>query len=184
MKRSINLVLSKQPQPLIIRRLNVILPAVAGIFFFLFIAIYVGSILYLKENQKEYNSINSEITENEKAIESQKNKEGVYRYTLSLLTVLDQIASAYQSYTPLAQEISDLNSLGLGIKTFGTTTKGDVSINLSAKSTDSLEQLVIALKQRDKDKKFSEIRASGISRDRDGVYQLSLSFKAAPVLLK
>jgi len=164
--------------------LNVIFPVVTGLFFFLFIVIYIGSIVYLKENQKEYNSINDEIAENEKAIDSQKNKEGVYRYTLSLLTVLDQIVSAFQSYTPLAQEISDLNSLGLGIKTFGTTPKGDVSISLTARSSDSLEQLVAALKQRDKDKKFSEIKAGGISRDNEGVYQLSLSFKAAPSLLK
>jgi len=183
-KKSVNLIIRKETDSILLQRLNIFFPVFASIFLIGFALFFFGSIIYINNNITKYNILKKEIENLEKKISGQKGTEGIYKLTSSRLSVFEQIENVNLSFTPLISEIYSLNDLGVKIKSASADNKGNTSFALSATSSASLDQLVNTLIDKEREKLFSKIEAHGIIRDKNGNYALTITFTTSPTLLK
>ncbi len=176
-KNTVNLILLKEDEPPVIKKLKIILPITAAFVFIIFIFIYIASIVYINNNVVAFNLLKRNVDQLEKNITSKKNIEGIYTMTSTRLNILDQLSGKIVDFPPLINDISNLNGKGIFIKTVSSDSKGNVSFTLRASSSASLDDFVSLLENLELEKIFSQIKASGIVREKKGIYNLSVSLK-------
>ncbi len=158
-KSTINLILDKEHDPVLIRRLRIILPVIAGISLLAFIIIFIISLNYTKNNISIFNAVKQEIAELESKIDGYKNIEGVYTITYKILEAVQSIQKNDKPLSPILSEINTLNESDLSIVTARADINGDVNLSMIASSAASLNKLVQILKAKEEE----EINSTTIS---------------------
>lgn len=176
-KHSVNLIIKKEKEAPIVAKLKIILPVTASIIFFIFIVSFFASLFYINKNINEFDAVKSQISKLEKQIADKKNLEGVYTLTLSRIRTLEQLKTGNKNYSNLLAEILKLQSDGIIITETSIDKKNSVSTSIAASSSALLDDLVTRLIQTDKAKIFTDIKTSGIVRDKKGRYLLSIFLK-------
>lgn len=182
-KSTINLILEKERDPVLIRRLKIILPLIAGISLVVFIIIFIISLNYTRNNISIFTGVKNEINDLETKIEEYKNIEGVYTITYKILDAVQSILKNDKQLSPILSEINNLNESDLSVVTARADIDGNVNLSMIASSAASLNKLVQILKTKEEEeKKFAKIEASGIIKSKTGEYTFNLSFKTNPDL--
>lgn len=178
-KKSINLLIEKELDSLLVAKLKHYLPIAAASCFIIFIILFIVSVTNSKKNLAQYNVLQEEVNKLENKIEERKNLEGVYTLSYSILKTINEILSKKVNFTPLLSEVMKINSDYLSVTQASSDDKGKVNFSITASSSASLNDLVSFLQEReDKDKIFSEVIANGATRNTLGGYELSISFTA------
>lgn len=183
-KHSVNLIIKKEKVSPLVAKLKIILPVTASAFFFIFLVSFFASLFYISKNINEFDRIKSQISKLEKQIADKKNVEGVYTLTLSRAKILEQLKMGNKNYANLLSEILKLQSEGIIINQTSIDKKNSVSTSITASSSALLDDLVTRLEASDKAKNFTDIRTSGIVRDKKGRYLLSIFFKPANKIIE
>ncbi|OGG20815.1 hypothetical protein A3D03_04000 [Candidatus Gottesmanbacteria bacterium RIFCSPHIGHO2_02_FULL_40_13] len=178
-KKSINLLIEKELDSLLVAKLKHYLPVAAAVCFILFIILFIVSITITKKNLAQYNTLKEEVNKIENKIDEKQNLEGVYTLSYSILKIINEITGNKVNFTPLLASVIKINSDDLSLTKAMSDDKGLVNFSISASSSAALNNLVSFLHEReDKDKIFSAIYAHRATRNTDGGYQISVSFKA------
>ena len=177
-KKSINLLIEATEETGIYKRLKKIMPLTAAALLILFIIFYAGSLFYIRSNNREYKLLQSEIKTSEKNISKYQSTEGIYLATYGILDVIKKILAKNTSViADTLPEILHSNSEVFRIKTLTVDRQGQAVFNVTAFSLPVLEAFVDDLKTKENEALFSDIKAQGILREKDGSYTLNISLK-------
>ncbi len=176
-KNTVNLIIKEEDESVLIKRLKIIFPILAGLSLLIFILVFIASIVYINKNIVAYNLLKRNVDQYEKNIVSRKNIEGIYTLTSSRLNVIDQLAGKVKDFPPLIDEINKLKGNGISIKSVSSDNKGNISFALTASSSAALDEFVSLLEKKEQTKNFYQIKANGIVREKKGLYDLSISLK-------
>lgn len=178
MKKSVNLILKQFKEPPFLRKLRVILPILAGITLTLFVIFFLISVHYVNNNTYQYNAVKKEVDIIEQKIIAQKNVEGIYTLTFSRLNVLNEIlaSASRKDFSKLVAEVDSLQQEGINLVSTSVDENSNVLLSLTVSSSGELDRLVDLLIDKEQQGFFSDIEASGIVREKDGSYILSVSF--------
>lgn len=175
-KNTVNLIITRDEEPAPVKKLKIILPIAAIVVLLIFIIVFVASILYINKNIVAYNILKRNVEQLEKNIASRKNIEGVYTLTSLRLKVLDELSARIKDFPAVMDDVDKLNGNGIIIKSVSSDSKGNISFSVSASNSSSLNDFVNLLKAFEGDKHFSQIKASGITREKKGIYDFSITF--------
>lgn len=182
-KYSLNLIIRKQNEPEMIRKLKIILPVTAGASLVIFLAIFLMMFIYINKNVNQFNLLKRQTQQMENKISSQKMTEGDYTVAASRINVLGEILDKEKKFIPLISELDRLNTGGIKVEAVSSDRTGNISLSLIASSSASLDDFVTTLLYKEDQKLFSDIKAQGISREKNGNYHMTLSLKADKNLL-
>ena len=172
-KKTINLIIEKDDDLPVLKRLKKFAPVTAAV-----CLIYSISLIYLKLNTSEYNKLKAEVTSSEKKITSYQATEGLYLATFNILDVINKIlAKNCSTVADTLPEVYGIDSDEIDIKTLTVDRNGQMSFSLTAYSLTALEVFVGELLNKQIDAVFSDIKAQGILRDKDGSYTMTISLK-------
>lgn len=177
-KKSINLIIQHDTDPVILKKLKLILPLTAVASLTVFVVTFFLILIYTSNNITQFNHLKKQISEEEQKISNNKNTEGIYILSSTLLSVLNQILTNKMNFSLLLDEILDMETDGINISSSVTNRKRGVELTLTASSSGSLSDLVSKLLSEESAKKISDIRASGIIRNKKGQYLINVSFTA------
>lgn len=178
-KKNINLLLEKELDSALVAKLKFFLPLTAGISLILFIILFIISISYTKSNLAQYNVLKDEVNRLENIINEKKNLEGVYTLSFVILNTISEILKNKVAFMPIFNEVVTINSAYLSVIQASSDEKGKVSFAVTASSSADLNDLVSILREKeDREKKFSNMIANGIIKNKNGGYELSISLKA------
>ncbi len=184
-KQSINLLVSKEEDTPLLRRLKKIFPIVSAVSLFLFLILFIFSIAYTNSNIKQFTALKTEVDQYEKKIINQKNTEGIYSLTVTDLNVLAQILSKSKNFSPILAELDKMRSSFILLDGAVVDSKGNLSVSLTASNSAALNKFVDDLTDLEETKRlYSGIEAYGIARDKKGKYLMSISLKANPSLFQ
>lgn len=183
-KRSINLILPIKPEPPLLKKLRVFLPIAAGIITFIFLIIFISTLIYLKIRNDEYDQMLTQSQLLESKITSQKSEEGFYILTYRMLSTIEKILSRTTTFNGFTSDVAEFNSSPLTLQGFSITSKGAGRVSVYTQDANALTDLVNLLSKADEEKKYSNIIASDIVRDSHGLYFVNLTFKPNSNLLK
>lgn len=183
-KHAVNLIIKSTHEPPILSKLRVFLPISAVVSLTLFVILFLSSLIYINHNNAEFNTAKTQIDNLERLIGSQKNAEGIYTLTLVRVKTIAQLKSGNKNYTKLLTEIFKLQSPGLTISQTTVDKKNSVTIAATASSSATLDDFVNTLLKQQVVKLFSDIKSSGVVRDKNGGYLLSISLQPNPSLLQ
>lgn len=183
-KYSVNLVINKSAESPLVAKAKIFLPVTAIVSLALFVIFFLSSLVYINKNNQKFNALKIQIDNLEKRISANKNAEGVYVLTVSRIKTIDQLGTHSKKFTPLLSEILKMQSGGLVISQATIDKKNAVTVALTASSSGTLDEFVTALMKAESNKLFSDIKSSGIVRDKDGSYLLSVSLNPNPTLFQ
>lgn len=183
-KTTLNLIIVKEKESPILRKLNIIFPVSAVVSLTIFVLIFFASIIYYNGNILKFNLVKKEIESLEKKIGDQKATEGVYTLTAQRVNILNQMVSQNPNFPRVLTEIDNLNIPGINILSASSDDKGSLSIALVASSSASLDDFVQRLRQEEQKKLFSRIEAHGVVREKKGNFLLTITLKGEPTILK
>ncbi|MBI3379231.1 hypothetical protein HY029_00585 [Candidatus Gottesmanbacteria bacterium] len=183
-KHSVNLVIKKENELPVVKKLRLLLPIFSAVSLFIFVILFLSSIIYINKNNSEYNSLRLQIDNLEKRISANKNAEGIYILTVSRVKTIDQLSNGNKKFISLLSEILKLQSSGVLISQTNIDKKNSVTVSVTASSAASLDEFATKLLNADAAKLFSDIKTSGIVRDKNAGYLLSVSFKPSTSLLE
>lgn len=183
-KHSVNLLIKKKEQSPLFVKLNIIFPAAAAFSLFLFISLFLVSLIYINDNNKQFSSLKNQVESLGKQISDKKNIEGIYTLTAERVKIIDQLNSGRKNYSNLLSKILKLQSNGISITSASIDKKNAVNVSAVASSAAALDEFFSLLTEIGQNKQFNDIKSSGIIRDRSGGYLLSISFKPSEIILK
>lgn len=183
-KHSVNLLIKKDTESPLFKKLKIFLPVGAIASLLLFVIFFFASLIYINRNNEEFNLLKGEIDSLEKKITNNKNAEGIYNLTVSRIKTIGELSRNTKKFTPLLSEILKLKTNGLVISQTIIDKKNKVTFSVTASSSAELDDFVSNLNRAEENKLFSNIRSSGIVRDKIGAYLLSISLDPSPELLK
>lgn len=183
-KHSVNLVIAREEESPHVVKFKKILPILAALSLCLFVIFFFSSLVYISRNRVEFNSLKLQIDNLEKKISQQKNAEGVYILTVARVKTIADLQNGNKNFTKLLSEINKLQSNGVFFSQTTVDKKNAVTIATIASSSSALDDFVATLIRAETAKLFSEIKSSGIVRDKNGAYLLSVSLKPNSSLLQ
>lgn len=183
-KHSVNLVIAKEEESPLLIKLKKILPIVAAVSLCLFVIFFFSSLVYISRNREEFNSLKLQIDNLEKKISQAKNSEGIYTLAVARVKTIADLQNGNKNFAKLLSEINKLQSSGIFFSQATVDKKNAVTVAITASSSAMLDDFVKTLVKSEAAKLFSEIKSSGIVRDKNGAYLLSVSLKPAPNLLQ
>lgn len=166
-----------------IRRLKIILPVTAAVSLILFLLLFLVLFIYINKNVNQFDLLKRQTQQMENKISSQKTTEGDYTVTVSRLNVLGEVLDKEKKFIPIISELDSLNNESIKIQSVSSDKTGNISFSLIASSSASLDDFVTILMAKEDQKLFSDIKAQGISREKNGNYHMTLSLKADKNLL-
>lgn len=182
-KRSVNLLIIRETESPRIKKLKIFLPVAATVSLFLFVIFFFSSIIYVNQNNEEFNSLKLQIDILEKKISAKKNIEGVHNFTVARIKSIGQLSANTKKFTPLLSEILKLQKNGLAIAETNIDKKNKVNFSVTASSSGTLDDFISDLEKAEGKKLFSNIKSSGIVRDKTGAYLLTITLDPNPTLL-
>lgn len=183
-KHSVNLIIKKETDSALVVKLKTFLPIIAVAALLLFVVSFLASLIYINNNNKEFKSLKTQSETLEKQITDKKNIEGIYTLTVQRIKTIDQLSSGNKNFAKLLFEILKLQSTGINFTQTSIDKKNAVNIAVIASSSATLDDFVTRLIEADTNKLFSDIKTSGIVRDKTGGYLLSISAKPSTKLLE
>lgn len=183
-KHSVNLLIKKEQQSPFLSKLQLILPILAVAALFLFVVIFLVSIIYIGNNNKQFGTLKLKVESLEREIAEKKNTEGIYTLTLNRVKTISEISAGSKNYSNLLSEILKLQKSGISVTNASIDKKNAINVSIIASSAATLDDFVETLAAAGESKKFSDVKSSGIVRDKSGGYLLTVSFKPSEALLK
>lgn len=183
-KQSVNLLIKKEEGSPFVSRLRIFLPIAALVALFLFVFSFLGSIIYINKNNDEFTRLQKETAAFEKKISDKKYIEGIYTLTVARIATIDQLATGTKNFANLLSEILKLSSSGITFTQASLDKNNAVTVAVVASSAASLDNFVATLLKTEVEKSFSEIKSSGIVRDKNGAYLLTISLKPNVAILQ
>ena len=133
------------------------------------------SLLYVQQNLREFNRINTEIDLLERKISLEKPRESVYLTSISVLETIKKVLSADSKIIiNILPVIINTPDTGILLSQATIDQSGKVSLTISAPSIDTLEIFVSEMIKHERISGFNNIIANGIVRDSAGSYSLSV----------
>lgn len=182
-KKTINLLIQKHQQKNLLGKIFKFTPIVSVCALLLFLLFYSVSVILLKTNYKEYNTLQDSIEQLEAKIASKKNTEGLYISTKTVLGIIEKILGEKYHYSYVLPEIYSLNTYNTVISDATIDKKGQVTLSVVNSSIDIMEEFVEKLKEKEISDKFSQIYAQGIVRDKNGEFTMTVTFVTKGVKL-
>lgn len=183
-KRSVNLIIQKSKESPLFIKLKLMLPIVATVSLSLFVIFFLSSIIYINRNNSEFNASKTQIENLEKKISGNKNTEGIYTLTVSRIKTISQLGSGNKNYALLLFNVMKLESNGVNITQTSIDKKNNVTMAVSASSSAALDEFVTNVGKTESENLFSEIRSSGVVRDKNGGYIMTISLKPNSKILQ
>lgn len=183
-KQSVNLLIKKEKESPFVSRLRIFLPIASLLALFLFVFSFLGSIIYINKNNEEFTRLQRESASLEKKISDKKYIEGIYTLTVARIATIDQLTGGTKNFANLLSEILKLSSSGINFTQATIDKKNAVTVAAVASSAASLDNFVTSLLKTEAEKSFSEIKSSGIVRDKNGAYLLTISLKPNVTILQ
>jgi len=179
LKKSINLITPREKEPYIIRRLKTTVPIISAVSLFVFVALFIFSIVYVNQNVNSYNQLVAQVAALENQIEKEKSKEGIYTLTSQVVDVVKQLISVKQEHYQIFSDIWNLQTEGITYTSIIIDQKGKISINVEVDSYEILTAFIEKIVNMENvSKSFSQIRAEGVTRDKKGIYTFTISMQA------
>ena len=173
--KSINLLPDIEEDSSYLRRIKKIAPIIAGTSLIIFLVFYSVSLLYVQQNLREFNRINTEIDLLERKISLEKPRESVYLTSISVLETIKKVLSADSKIIiNILPVIINTPDTGILLSQATIDQSGKVSLTISAPSIDTLEIFVSEMIKHERISGFNNIIANGIVRDSAGSYSLSV----------
>lgn len=182
-KQSINLIIKKKEDTPFLKKWKLIASFLGIGSLSLFVILFIASMVFVNNNIAEFNHLKREVEQLEKKIGDQKSSESIYILTVSMLDILRQILSNGKDFSPLVGEITKFEDLGIAINSAVINKNSKVSFSITASSSAILNTLVAKLEEQDEQKIFSDIAVYGITRNKTGHYNLTISLKSSPSLM-
>lgn len=176
-KRSINLILKKEHAAPLTLRLNRVAIRVAAGSLAVFCLVFVMSAAYLRIQYAQFNAIRRDVQDFEQRISQMKTVEGLATIASEKLTVLERLSTINRRYSRLLNETLQLQTGEIQISTIAVGKDRSMSFAVVAQSSGALSQFVETLIQRKEDNLYTDINATGIIRDRNGLYSLTITLK-------
>lgn len=175
-KKTINLLIQKHEQKNLLGKIFRFVPIVSVCSLILFLLFYGSSVVLLKTNIKEYNTLQDAIEQIEAKIAGKKNTEGLYVSTITILAVIEKILGEKYHYSDILPEIYSLNTYNTIVSDSTIDKNGQVTLSVTATSIDILDEFIEKLKEKEISNKFSQINAQGIVRDKNGEFTMTVTF--------
>lgn len=183
-KHSVNLVIRKVDELPYITKARIYLPIFAVISLVLFVISFLASIIYINSNSQEFNAVNARIDNLQRSISANKNTEGIYTLTVSRIDTIEQLSTGSKNYTKLLAQILNLQTDGILVSQSTIDKKNAVTVTVTASSSAVLDDFVTSLLKEDASKTFSDIKSSGIVRDKNGAYLFTITLTPNNSLLQ
>lgn len=183
-KYSVNLMIGQHKELPLIRSLRTILPVAAAFSLFIFIVLFIWSVIYTNNNIAQFNVLKKEVEALEQKIIAQKNSEGLYILTAGRLNTLSQLTEETRDFSKTLNVAENFSSKSINLVAGSVNKKGELTLSFTASSSGDLDDLVMLLIMKNREKVFSDIQASGIVRDKKGNYSLSVFSKASKELMQ
>lgn len=183
-KRSVNLIIQKSAESPLFIKLKLILPIVAAVMLALFVIFFLSSIIYINKNNSEFNASKTQIENLEKKISSNKNTEGIYTLTVSRIKTIGQLGSGNKNYALLLSNVMKLQTNGVTVSQTSIDKKNNVTVAVTASSSAALSEFVTNVAKTESENLFSDIRSSGVVRDKNGGYIMTISLKPNSKILQ
>lgn len=180
-KKSINLLIEAEPESSGFIRIKKISPIISIALLGLFLVIYTGSIIYLRANSKDYLGLIKQVEVLEGDINRLKSTESIYLTTIGILETISKITSENTNLIVNSFPVIYENGIyGVNIKLLNIESKGPASIILNSNSIDALINFVNWLERLESENRIGHIEATGIVREADGSYNLSIQLIVNP----
>ena len=175
-KKTINLITPKEADTYAVQRLKATLPIIATICLVVFIGLFILSVVYVNKNAGSYNSLKNKVVAAEKEIENQKEKEGIYTLTTTLLDVTKRLLASKKDHYSIYSKIASLSGEGITITAVSVDGKGKVLLSANLVNYEQLPGFINNLRQLEVTlKKFTQIRVDSASRDKKGIWSITIS---------
>ena len=182
--KSLNLIINKDKESSLLKKLNILSPVIALAALVFFILIFLFSIIYVNTNIAQFNNVKKESELLEKKISNLKNVEGIYTLTLLKINALSSALENSKNFNSVISEVNKLKSDEINLNSASVDENGNISFNIEASSSASLDNFINILLAKEQQKVFSEIYAAGIARDKKGTYTLNIALKGDKSLFK
>ena len=175
-KKTINLITPKEADTYTVRRLKASLPIIATISLMIFIGLFILSVVYVNKNAGSYISLKNKVVAAEKEIENQKDKEGIYTITTTLLDITKRLLSSKKDHYSIYSKIATLTGEGITITAVSIDGKGKVFLSANLVNYEQLPEFINNLRQLELTlKKFTQIRVDSAARDKKGIWSITIS---------
>lgn len=183
-KHTVNLLIKHESESPLVLKLKVYLPIAAVVGLTLFVVFFLISIIYINNNNQEFNALKLQIETLEKRISTYKNSEGMYTLTVSRINTITQLSQGRKNFASLISEIPKLQFNGLEINQTSLDKKNNLTLAVTASSSGTLDEFISLLLKTEAGKRFSDIKSAGVVRDKTGSYLLTISMKPNNSLLQ
>lgn len=183
-KQSINLLITKEHEGLLEKRLQTVLPMAAAGLLALFVLSFVGLFIFINTNIERFNLLKNEAKLLEGTISGMKNAEGIYTLTATTVGVLEQLLRNNRVYAELFTDIEGLETPGAVITSAVIEKNGTVLVTAQCESAADMEGFIENLMVREQQKLIGKITSQGAVRDKKGSYSVTISFQPNPEVFK
>lgn len=183
-KHTVNLLIRKTDEPAVLVKLRIYLPIMAAAGMLLFVISFLASVIYVGQNSRQFNALNTQIDNAEKRISGSKNAEGIYTLSYFRISTLGELKKGSKNYAKLLSDVLKMQSAGVSVSQITVDGKNSVAATVTASSAATLDNFASVLFKADADKKYSDIKTSGIVRDKTGGYLLTILMKPDNSLLQ
>lgn len=176
MKNELNLIIHKDTESSVQRKLKVILPVLALVYALAVISVFFINLHYLALAVGQNRKLERDLAVLDKKVAEQSNKKATLNYLSTRLSSISKILEE-PTLENLIDEMKKLNSSDVQLQSFSIQKDHKVTAVLTASSSAALAQLTDYLRNKETaEKKFKNIMAHGILMNADGRYSLSLDF--------
>lgn len=183
-KRSINLILRKEHTAPVLLRAKHIARRVATVSLVVFCFAALFTMVYLRIQYDRFNALKQEVQNLENRISERKTIEGMAAIAQEKLAVLERLNSINRSYSRLLSETLALQTPSVIIASIVVSKDRNMSLSVISRTSEALEEFVDGLIRGDAKGQFVDISATGILRDRDGGYSLTVSMRPDATLFQ
>lgn len=175
-KRNINLLIVKEEEATLDKKIKIILPAIAISLLGVFLFLYIISLTITKNYINQFNLLSNEENLLNAKIKNAKNTEGLYTSSVKLVNSIDGLFQTNKnlivSYIP---RMYSLKADNLDISDVSIDKDGAVSFSVQALNINTLEQFIINIRHNTDKLPFKNIKAHAIVRDKQGRYSFKIT---------
>jgi hypothetical protein len=177
--KSINLLITHDPDPRPVQLLKKYLPISAALIAAVFLVAFIASLIYTNIHVNQYAALKHQIETVEKNIVDQKKTEQNYVLSVNRVDTITQLLSTAVDMSPVLNQITQLGNSNVIISSSTIDSKGAVTLTVVADSVSEMESFVQTLiDKEDRDRIFSRMQSQGVVRDRKGKYTFSITLSA------
>lgn len=175
-KKLINLLIDKEEDSKILRKLKKITPISSAALLIIFVILHVISLIYVRLNVNDYNNLKNKVSGFETRIATAKSAESIYITTYSILEKIKNIqgrdTKIINNTLPV---LFEYQNEAIVIDNITIDNNGPVTFFVKTTSVDALNYFVDELKKGEGEFGYANVKASSILRENDGSYTFTVN---------